>query len=134
MRTRPIPAIHRAALFTTARIRDSAASSARIERSLHWDKRRTGLGRSGVMVPSRGSVRRLDAGDELLDLRVLGVLLVNRLHGIDEGLLVDIVDLAAARPDLLFGFLLARLPELAHLCDGFLCRLAHRLLILGRHL
>src|SRR5215211_1066059 len=100
IRMRPTPEIQSAARLMAARIRDSAARPSRIVHTLQQGKEgRPEPAQFGSGGPN--SVHRLDAGNEILYLRVLGILLVDRLHRVDEGLLVDIVDLAAARPDLL---------------------------------
>ena len=72
-----------------------------------------GLRRSGLLD-------RLDLGDEVLERRVGDELVVDRLHRVDEGLLLDRVDHRAAGLDLGLGGLFAGVPELAHLGDGLL--------------
>ena len=85
--------------------------------------------RHGARRPGRAGIYfgRLDARDQVLQLGVGHVLLVDRLHRVDEGLLVDLGDLTPAfGDDLVRAILLLRVPQLALLGDAVLGGLLER--------
>src|SRR6266849_10486132 len=84
-----------------------------------------------MTAASLRSIHRLDAPDHVLQARIGDELVVHRPHRVLERLLLDRDDLRACAFHDLARFLLALVPELAHVRNGFLRRLPDDLLVLA---
>src|SRR6266851_1927988 len=84
-----------------------------------------------MTAASLRSIHRLDAPDHVLQAGIGDELVVHGLHRVLERFLVDRDDLRAGALDDLARFVLALVPQLAHVWNRFLRRLPDDLLVIG---